>query len=213
MMAAIANFAIKRGCHSTIPFIAVPRNNCLAQRRFSEQSPKLLGSAPAIRKSSALPCECGSTLGIYSGATLLSCRPNRTECQAILTTGKRATSARSNYGFECCSASPNAGLATLDFLRLVQGQIPRLTASLCRRPGVERDCWLPAISEAGCPASLQFSVLIHLIEGVFGQRLACQHSQGVAVLAKADDFFVKHNPTRRVEPCRQIGFSNGTLST
>ena len=40
LMASIANFAVKSGCHSAISLIAIPRNNCLAQKRFSEQAPK-----------------------------------------------------------------------------------------------------------------------------------------------------------------------------
>ena len=64
---------------------------------------------------------------------------------------------------------------------------------------------------SGCPASLQFSILILLIERVFGQPLAGQHGQGVAVFAKADDLFIKSDPTRAVEPCRQVGFTNGAF--
>jgi hypothetical protein len=47
-MAPIANFAVERGCQSAIPVIAVPRTNCVAQRRFSGQAP--IGLGPCSRQ-------------------------------------------------------------------------------------------------------------------------------------------------------------------
>src|SRR5882757_5829211 len=69
-MAPVANFTVERGCQSAIPVIAVPRTNCLAQRRFSGQAPKSLGLGSCNRQfQRPFRVNAARTLpGINSGA-------------------------------------------------------------------------------------------------------------------------------------------------
>lgn len=67
-MASAANFAVKSGCHGAVPLLRF-RNQCLAQRRFSEQAAKISSSDPAVG-SSAPPHECRHALRAVSMASL-----------------------------------------------------------------------------------------------------------------------------------------------